>query len=89
MERPSVWSPYAANIADLDGGGRRRRKSSGFALGTDDALERGEVSNLGEVTFGELAIDKSDLGKASFLRANGRRSFLLVGGGRDNVVIEG
>ena len=35
MEGLLVGSPYAANIADLDGGGRRRRNSSGFALDTN------------------------------------------------------
>lgn len=79
-------SPYAANIADLDGGGRRRRKSSESALGTDAlvlrrelSVDRGRVSKMGELTFGELAIDKSDLGKGFVLRVNGRRSFLPVG----------
>jgi hypothetical protein len=82
-----VGSPYAANIADLDGGGRRRRNSSGSVLDTNAPLltrpllaDRGEVSKLGELTFGELPIDKSDIGKAFFLRANGRRNFLPEGG---------
>lgn len=32
MEGLFAGSPYAANIADLDGGGRRRRNSSGSVL---------------------------------------------------------
>lgn len=78
-------SLYAANIADLDGGGRRRRKSSGSVLDTNAlVLKRGlstgrEAPKLGEWIFGELP-DKSDLGEGIFLRANGSRSFLPVGG---------
>lgn len=35
MEGLLVGSPYAANIADLDGGGRRRRNSSGSFFDTN------------------------------------------------------
>jgi hypothetical protein len=82
-----VKSPYAANIADLDGGGRRRRKSSGSVLDANAVILRPawladgeEVPKLDELTFGELPIDSSDLGKTTFLRANGSRSFLRIGG---------
>ena len=84
MEGLLVGSPYAANIADLDGGGRRRRRSCGSVLDVNALVlaqellaDRGEVLKLGELTFGELPNDNSDLGKAFFFRANGRRSFLL------------
>ena len=81
-----VGSPYAANIADLDGGGRRRRKPSESVLDCNALVLRrglltddGELPKSGELIFGELPIDKSDLGKAVFLRMNGSRSFFLVG----------
>jgi hypothetical protein len=90
-----VGSPYAANIADLDGGGRRRRKSSGSVVDFNALVLRrglvnddGKVPKLGEVIFGELPIDKSDLGEAVFPRVNGSRSFFLVGGA-PNEAMEG